>query len=131
MKLYKKICLTVALLLGLSGVGIVVTGNGVLLAATAQEQVCIGANGGDTSKTCDGDSDIQRVLKVVLNVMSWIAGLIATIMLIIAGIKFATSGGSSEKAKTAQSTIIYAMVGIVIVALSQIIVHFVLNQVGP
>jgi hypothetical protein len=76
-----------------------------------------------------GQAGINHLLKVVLNILSAIAGLIAVIMVIIAGIKFSTSGGDGQKLASAKGTLIYAIVGLVVVALSQIIVHFVIGNV--
>jgi hypothetical protein len=50
--------------------------------------------------------------------------------LIYGGFKYITSGGDESGAKSARNTIIYAVVGLVIVALAQFIVKFVINNVG-
>lgn len=76
-----------------------------------------------------GQQGINRILKVILNIISAIAGLIAVIMIIIAGIKFSTSGGDGQKLATAKSTLTYAIVGLIVVAISQIIVRFVIGNV--
>ena len=55
-------------------------------------------------------------------------GIVAVIMIIVGGFKYITSGGESSKVSGAQSTILYAVVGLVVVVLAQIIVHFVLNK---
>jgi hypothetical protein len=49
-------------------------------------------------------------------------------MLIIGGFRYITSGGNSEGIGKAKNTIIYAIIGLIIVALAQIIVQFVLNK---
>jgi hypothetical protein len=51
-------------------------------------------------------------------------------MLIYGGFKYITSGGDEQSTKSARDTIIYALVGLVIVAFAQIIVKFVLHNVG-
>jgi hypothetical protein len=56
-------------------------------------------------------------------------GIIAVLMIIIGGFKYITSGGESSNISGAKNTIIYAIIGLVIVALAQIIVHFVVNKV--
>ena len=59
--------------------------------------------------------------------MSVIVGVIAVIMIVYAGFKYITSGGESNGVSSAKNSLIYAIVGLVIVALAQIIVHLVLN----
>jgi hypothetical protein len=49
-------------------------------------------------------------------------------MIVFGGFKYITSGGDSNNVSGAKNTIIYAIIGLVIVALAQLIVHFVLNQ---
>jgi hypothetical protein len=50
-------------------------------------------------------------------------------MIMVGGFKYVTSGGDGSKVSSAKSTIIYAIVGLVIVALSQGIVKLVLNKI--
>lgn len=59
--------------------------------------------------------------------MSIILGAIAVIMIVIGGFKFVTSGGDTNAVASAKNTIIYALVGLVVVALAQVIVHYVLT----
>ena len=49
------------------------------------------------------------------------------VMIIIAGFKYVTSGGDTNGVASAKNTIIYAIIGIVVAALGQILVHFVLT----
>jgi hypothetical protein len=63
-------------------------------------------------------NSLQTLLSNIVNIFSIIVG----------GLRYITSGGDSGNVSTAKNTIIYAIVGLVIVALAQLIVHFVLNQ---
>jgi len=84
-----------------------------------------------TDQTCDQattTSDFQGLLNTVINIFSLVVGVIAVIMIIVGGLRYITSGGDSGKVSGAKTTIIYALVGLVIVALAQLIVHFVLSS---
>ena len=72
----------------------------------------------DTSPT------ISNVLGFILNILSIIAGVAATIMLIVSGIKYITSQGEPSSIKSARSTLLFAVIGIVIVVFAQTIVFF-------
>ena len=48
-------------------------------------------------------------------------------MIIFGGFRYITSGGNDNNVSSAKNTILYAVIGLVIVALSQFIVRFVLN----
>jgi uncharacterized membrane protein len=125
MNMFKKICLLVVAVLGFA---VVVYGTGeITLAASAQEQVCSGVNLGDGA-TCDDGGRVNNLLRTILNIISWVAGVIVIIMVIISGIKFATSSGDSAKVSSAKGTLTYALVGMVIVILAQIIVRFVIKS---
>ena len=80
-----------------------------------------------------GTSSLNALVKKVINILSVIVGVVAVIMIIIGGLKYITSGGESSNVSGAKNTIIYAIVGLVVVALAQFIVRFVLtntNNIG-
>jgi hypothetical protein len=91
---------------------------------SSKNAVCSGA--GLTS--CSGGTDVNKVITGVINVLSAIIGVAAVIMIIISGLRYITSGGEGQKVASAKGTLIYALVGLVIVALAQVIVHFVLQK---
>ena len=72
---------------------------------------------------------VNGIIRLVINIFSLIVGVIAVIMIIIGGLKYITSGGDSGNVTGAKNTILYAIIGLVIVALAQIIVRFVLQKV--
>ena len=49
-------------------------------------------------------------------------------MIIIGGLRYITSGGDSGNVTGAKNTILYAVVGLIVVALAQVIVRFVVNR---
>ena len=96
--------------------------------------LCQGSNlqvgsSSDCSQTSDGTDKINSIITTVINVFSVIVGVVAVIMIIIAGFRYITSGGDSNNVSSAKNTIIYAIIGLVIVALAQFVVRFVLNKV--
>ncbi len=78
--------------------------------------------------TEEGAVEIQNIVSVAINIISIIVGVVAVIMIIWGGFKYITAGGDSGNVTTARNTIIYAIVGLVIVALAQFIVQFVLSR---
>ncbi|HEY1835816.1 MAG TPA: pilin [Candidatus Saccharimonadales bacterium] len=92
---------------------------------------CSGTNGdlsGGDQNCGGGTSALQKIIKTAIDIMSIIVGTVAVIMIIVGGLKYITSGGESGNITGAKNTIVYALVGLVIVALAQFIVHFVLNK---
>jgi uncharacterized membrane protein YidH (DUF202 family) len=100
---------------------------------SAKEEACKGLGVDDTDafidcENQDGGSTISSIIETALNILSIVAGVIAVILIIIGGLKYITSQGDSQSTSSARNTIIYAAVGLVIVALSQVIVRFVINE---
>ncbi len=105
-------------------------------AATActeiQSEVNSGVNdatGGQT--TCGSGSTIGGGIKsaasTVVNILSVVVGIVAVIMIIYGGFRYISSGGESGSVQSAKNTLLFAVVGLVIVALAQVLVHWVLN----
>ena len=101
-----------------------------------QNQVCTGADQlqvGATNVQCknlEGDqSGFNKLLAKIINIISVIVGIVAVIMIIVGGFRYITSGGTPEKVTGAKNTILYGLIGLIIVALAQVIVRFVLKQV--
>jgi hypothetical protein len=59
-----------------------------------------------------------------------LVGVVAVIMFIVGGFRYITSAGDSSKVSSAKNTLVYAIIGLVVVALAQAIVLFVLNKVA-
>lgn len=69
------------------------------------------------------------VLAGVARLFSVAVGIIAVIMVVIGGLRFITSSGDPAGVKAARDTLLYAAIGIVIAALAQLLVIFVLDKV--
>jgi hypothetical protein len=102
--------------------------------STTANGVATGANDatGSTAVSCSDTSvsngSVGHIAKEIVSLFSIIVGAVSIIMIIYGGFRYITSGGDSGRVGNAKNTLIYAIVGLVIVALAQLIVHFVLNQ---
>jgi hypothetical protein len=98
----------------------------------AAQQACKGVALDDAAQ-CDpnntnAQSTVNRVLATALNLLSIIVGVAAVIMLIVSGLRLVMSQGESGNISSARSAIMYALIGLAIVALSQVLVRFVLTK---
>ncbi len=75
-----------------------------------------------------GSGSVQGAIKLAVNVLSWVVGVTATIVVVFGGFRYVTSGGDSAKVGSAKNTILYAVIGLVVVAMAQVIVRFTLNK---
>jgi multisubunit Na+/H+ antiporter MnhB subunit len=122
MKKLQTIILAVVVFAGLVAMPLVPT------AAYAQDPVkSIGdgvkdIGGGEASTT-----GLTDMIKIIVNVLLFILGAIAVIMIILGGIKYTTSNGDSSQLTSAKNTILYAVVGLVVAILAYAIVNFILD----
>lgn len=63
-----------------------------------------------------------------MNVVYLVAGVVAVIIIIIAGITYSTSVGDPGKTKKARDAIIYSLVGLIIITCAYGIMNFVVGR---
>ena len=93
-------------------------------------EACKGATLNDNG-SCQGqeaESQINKIARNGFQLFSIVIGFIAVIMIIIGGIKYVTSMGDPNSINGAKNTILYAIIGLVISAIAQVIVRFVLTK---
>ena len=136
MSMFKRILLSLSVSLGLFVP--------LAPAAYAQSQVthdiqnglCSGSNlqitENPSSSSCNngpnGVDQVNRILRKIVNFLSALVGVVAVIMIIVGGFRYITSGGNDTSVTSAKNTILYAIIGLVIVALAQVLVRFVLDK---
>lgn len=105
--------------------------------ADAAKEACAGLKLTNPSAKCDDGSGLPSqdaenefggILKSIIDVLSWIVGVVAVIMVIIGGLRYIISGGDSNGVTGAKNTIMYALIGLTIVLFAQVIVAFVLTK---
>jgi uncharacterized sodium:solute symporter family permease YidK len=106
--------------------GMVVAPTALVHADASTEAACNAVSDNNGCNTTG--PNITSIVKTVINILSVLVGVVAVIMIIIGGLKYVTSNGDSNAISSAKNTILYAIVGLVIVAMSQFIVQFVLNK---
>ncbi len=108
------------------------SGDACIQASLCQGSTLKAPDPGTTVSTnnCDAQStnSVNDLIATVINVFSFVVGVVAVIMIIIGGFRYITSGGDSASVSAAKNTILYAIIGLVIVAFAQFIVHFVLSR---
>jgi hypothetical protein len=68
------------------------------------------------------------VFRTIVNILLFLVGAVAVIMLVIGGFRYVLSGGDQNAVTSAKNTILYAIIGIVIAILAYAAVEFVSNQ---
>ena len=107
----------------LLGVIVLVPSSTATAVVNPAQEIQNGANSAGAS----GEKSLGERIQTVVNIMLFILGAIAVIMIVIGGIKYTTSNGDSSAITSAKNTILYSVVGLVVAILAYAIVKFVLG----
>jgi len=97
----------------------------------ATSQSCVDAQQGANEVNNGSGLNVDQLIGTVVSILAWIIGLVAVFMVIFGGFRFVTSGGDSNAVSSARTTIFYALIGLVVSALAQVLVHYVLKSFFP
>lgn len=138
-KIKKKLIVVASMLTMMMPAGVMtaVPAYAVVNSDTIQDSLCNGTNVTNLNApatNCDpaagtpSGQNLEAKISKAINIFSVIVGIVAVVMIIYGGFRYVTSGGKQESVTNAKNTLLYAIVGLIIVALSQAIVHFVLKS---
>lgn len=89
---------------------------------------------GATSAVCQsGDGDPltgpDGLIPKITLIIAIIAGVASVIVMALGGIRYITSAGAPDQVAQAKKTIIFAAVGLIVVALSQSLIMFIIGRI--
>lgn len=125
---YKR--MVMAVVVGTSLIMVAAPAPASALFENSVSEACKGASLSDLG-TCNetrAENKVNRAISKGINIFSMIIGIIAVVMIMIAGFKYITSTGDANSVNSAKNTLLYAVIGLVIVAMAQVIVRFVITQ---
>jgi hypothetical protein len=117
-----KIKLAAISLIAIIGFASFVPSYGVLAAPADEIGNGVQQAGGD-----DAGGDLPGFIQTVVNILLFLLGAVAVVMIVIGGIKYTTSNGDSSSVTSAKNTILYAVVGLVVAIMAYAIVNFVIR----
>lgn len=109
--------------------GLVAAQASVPALADAKSQVQGGSDAVGGDEEGNGKNQVPDVIKNVIGILSFLVGLVAVLMIVIAGFRFVTSNGDAATAKSARETIVYAVIGIIITVMAYSIVNFIIDNI--
>ncbi len=83
-----------------------------------------GSGAGQVDITTISEADL---LQNGLNLAYFIAGIIAVIVIIVAGLNYTTSGGDSGKVAKAKNLILYSVIGLVVIIIAFALTNFIIE----
>ena len=78
----------------------------------------------------NGDTGLQSDVTNIINVIIGLLGIVAVVVIIIGGVQYMTASGDASKVKKAKDTILYGIIGLIVVILAAAIVNFVIARVA-
>ncbi len=87
---------------------------------------------GEFGIKCEGNETTQSLLdyvQIIVNALLVLVGITASIYLVVGGVRYITSQGETAETEKAKNTILYAVVGLIVIGLSAMIVNYVINNV--
>jgi hypothetical protein len=84
---------------------------------------------GQTINKVGTDNDLAGNIINILDAIIGALGLLAVVIIILGGVQYMTSSGDAAKVKKGKDTILYGIIGLVIVALAFAIVNFVIGNI--
>ncbi len=73
--------------------------------------------------------DLMAFVKTVINFAINASVLLVVIAIVIAGFKYIFSRGDEKKIQDATRTLVFSLIGLILVFISPLIVRFVINQI--
>ena len=79
------------------------------------------------ASSAGGESKLINTVSNVLMAIYGIVGVLAVVMIVVGGVKYMTSQGDPGKIQSAKNTIMYSIIGLVIVLAAFAITNFILS----
>lgn len=73
---------------------------------------------------------LETRIRPIINVVLFVLGAIAVIMIIVSGFRYVLSGGDSSAVTAAKNTLFYAVIGLIVAILAYAIVNFVIDSLA-
>ena len=89
-------------------------------------QITAGTGATGQSNAAAG-ADVKTIIKNVVNALLFLIGALSVVMLIWGGIRYTTSAGNQNSVTAAKNTILYAIIGLVVIIFAFAITTFI-NQ---
>lgn len=117
-----KIKVAIISLVAVLGVAAMVPAGQVYADAASEIRGGVNKVGGNENKT-----SLEDNIKTIVNILLYVIGAVAVVMIVIGGIRYTTSNGDSSQLTSAKNTILYAVVGLIVAIMAFAIVNFVVD----
>lgn len=94
----------------------------------SKDEVCQGIGVVSTTGSCNDGGAVTKVIGKGVEILSYIVGIAAIVVIIISGLTLVTANGDSGALAKAKNTILYAIIGIFLAISANVIVGYVVSE---
>lgn len=129
MSKFKRVLGTIMFVLGMATAGVTMAAIPTF-AQTPEQAACEGSGGTWSGGTCSqGSRTLPGTIKTIGNILVFITGAVSVVMVILGGIRYATSNGDQSQITGAKNTIMYAIIGVIVSISAYAVINFVLSSI--
>lgn len=128
----KTITLSIMMMLGLVVTPVALGSVSYAADTTNKQDACAGIDAIGGANACTNPAagnQLGNFIKSIINILLFIIGAVAVIMIIIGGLRYVTSNGDQGQLTGAKNTILYSVVGLVVAIMAFAIVNFVVSNI--
>ena len=103
---------------------------GVVSAACPTGSYSLGAGMGCASGGGQTSNSVEDTIGIIIDIAMWAVGIISIIIIVFAGIMYATAAGDESKVKKAKHALIGGIIGLAIAILAWTITNFVFSALS-
>ncbi|HSX29895.1 MAG TPA: pilin [Candidatus Saccharimonadales bacterium] len=93
------------------------------------KQACSGGGSGAAACSANGSDVVTATIGKITNLVMYVSGFIAIITIMIGGYMYITANGDASKISEAKNTIIFTIIGLIVVVFARFIILFVISRI--
>lgn len=110
----------------------------VMVGAVGTAPIALAAPSTTTIEISDKDLNLtgapkkieQGQIEAIFNTVYFVVGIVAVISIIIGALRYASANGDSSIIQRAKNTILYSVIGLIVVISAAAVTSFVINNIG-
>lgn len=115
--------------LALTGGSLMAVADAPATRADTIDDIRKGVTGSGGTGAKNQGSQVAVIIRTVVNILLFLIGAFAVIMIVIAGFRFVGSNGDANTVSSARNTVLYAVIGLIVAFLAYALVNFIIDQI--
>lgn len=74
-----------------------------------------------------GEAQLDTIVEGVVNILLYVVGVAAVVMLIVGGLRYITSNGDAQAASSARNTVLYSIIGLIAAIIAYAVINWIIG----